>query len=907
MAQNENQTDDLDIDDLVGDEAEKNRLGFSGAKIGRFVAVAFFLLLGTFAVIHSMNRNAGDKPHEHAGLEGGDGTATDGASSVVNSVGLMGQRAASKFTAASPPAQPLSPTVDATKIALSTRPKAEAANKTSFPPANSLPKPAITSKGGFSGFKPPTMPQSLQAKGQQQPVVRLAQAPGKPIIPSTQGFGELKKKPFATQGFGAPKVTAKPIASSSVPGRFAPLPTKQVSGGSGFAGIAASRDSLIKKSGNEAKKLLGELSGGASGLRNNASRSIGAAKESLGGLVEQASDRFGSAKPKLGGGGSQFGGGGFSKPPAKNTADRFAPPARQPLAPSKSNNVFGASVKKQGGFGEPSKQPTNFGTRSSTLGGASLRGSGSTMRSPQTEATNSARRLPSRPVSTGAAQVGSGRSEMVAAPLANGGGVRSLVGASSPAARTASAVTSDVPGDKRLDGVQSPSLTIEKFSPREIQVNQPSDFQIVIRNVGRVPVDNVQVFDRVPVGTEFLEATPKPTQVSNRQLSWMVGTVEPGTEKRINLKLKPTKPGEIGSVAQMTFATRSSMRTRVTQPVLEVTHRTKPQVLVGDDVMIDVVVTNRGDGPAQNVLIQEDVPEQLDFRDGYREIEYEVGTLMPNQSRNIRLALRAKNPGKLENVIFATGSGGLKSQHKLNMEVVAPKLKAKADGPTRRFLGRRAQHQFSVSNNGTAAATNVDLIARLPSGLRYVNSNNKGTYDPNNHSVFWELAELQRGVTADVEIATEPVAIGSQPIKFEVNADLNMADKVEQPLSVEHLVDVFFDIDDVVDPIEIGSETRYRIQVVNQGTKAATNVRLTVDFPPGLKPTSVDGPLANRITGQQILFSPIGSLKPGERVQFLVNGAGQAAGDHRVVLKMQTDGRTAAVSKEETTRVYSDR
>jgi uncharacterized repeat protein (TIGR01451 family) len=471
----------------------------------------------------------------------------------------------------------------------------------------------------------------------------------------------------------------------------------------------------------------------------------------------------------------------------------------------------------------------------------------------------------------------------------------------------AAAVTSDLPGEKRLDGIQAPSLTIEKFSPREIQVNQPSDFQIVIRNVGRVAVDNVQVFDQIPVGTEFLEATPKPTQANNRQLNWAVGTVNPGTEKRINIKLKPTKPGEIGSVAQMTFATRSSMRTRVTQPVLEISHRTKPQVLIGDDVMFDVVVTNRGDGPAKNVLIQEDVPSQLDFRDGFREIEYEVGTLMPNQSRNVRLMLRAKKPGKLQNLIFATGSGGLKSQHKLDLEVVAPQLKAKSDGPTRRFLGRRAQHQFSVSNNGSAPATNVDLIARLPSGLRYVNSNNKGTYDPNAHAVFWELAELQRGVTADVEIATEPVSIGSQPIKFEATADLNLADKVEQPLSVEHLVDVFFDIDDVVDPIEIGSETRYRVQVVNQGTKPATNVRLQIDFPTGLKPTTVDGPLANNIRGQQILFSPITSLKPGERIQFVVNGSGQAAGDHRVVLKMQTDGRTTAVAKEESTRVYSDR
>ena len=102
----------------------------------------------------------------------------------------------------------------------------------------------------------------------------------------------------------------------------------------------------------------------------------------------------------------------------------------------------------------------------------------------------------------------------------------------------------------------------------------------MLRNVGRVAVDDVQVFDQIPEGTEFISATPAPSQKSNRQLNWDVGTISPGVEKRINVKLKPTKPGEIGSVAQYTFAARSSMRTRVTQPVLEITHRTKPQVLI---------------------------------------------------------------------------------------------------------------------------------------------------------------------------------------------------------------------------------------------------------------------------------------------------------------------------------------
>ncbi|MFT5303994.1 MAG: putative repeat protein (TIGR01451 family), partial [Mariniblastus sp.] len=470
----------------------------------------------------------------------------------------------------------------------------------------------------------------------------------------------------------------------------------------------------------------------------------------------------------------------------------------------------------------------------------------------------------------------------------------------------------DKPGARNLDGVQAPALTVEKRSPREIQVQQTAEFELIIKNVGRVAAEDVQVFDHVPAGTEFKGAVPEPTRLSqNRDIQWNIGQLLPGQEKRIKLKLQPMVPGEIGSVAHVTFATRASMRTLVTKPELEIVHQTKPMHLIGDSVVLDVVVKNKGDGPAKNVMIQQDVPKQLDFPDGLpggnRGIEYEVGTLLPGKSRRIRLNLKAANVGKIRNVMYASADGGLRAQHELPMEIVSPKLVARTEGPKIRFLNRNVTHTLSVANQGTASATNVELVAKLPTGLKFLEANNQGLYDRNTHSVHWNVSELARGVEAKVELKTAPIAVGSQPIKFETFGDLSMKAQTEHPLSVEHLVDVFFDIDDVADPIEIGAETTYQIRVVNQGTKAATNVKLNVDFPNGLAPTSVEGALRHNIRGQQIIFEPINSMSPGDEIKIIIHSKGQAVGDHRVVANMQTDGRSAQVSKQETTRVYSDR
>ena len=430
---------------------------------------------------------------------------------------------------------------------------------------------------------------------------------------------------------------------------------------------------------------------------------------------------------------------------------------------------------------------------------------------------------------------------------------------------------------------------------------------LIVKNVGRVAANNVQVHDEIPAGTQLLEATPPPTQNSTGRVQWNIGTMQPGQEKRIRLKLKPTQPGEMGSVAQVTFAARASMRTKVTKPVLSVFHKSAPKVLIGDRVALDIVVKNDGDGPASNVMIQEELPAQLAFSEGFRELEYPVGTLAPGQSRSIQLVLRAAEIGRFRNTLVAHADGGLHDQHSIDMEVIAPRLQVNADGPARRFLNRQAKHEFQVRNGGTAKATNVELVCRLPSGLQFVSTNNRGKYDQATHAVFWSLAELVQNMTAKVELVTNPIEPGNQNIRFEARADLNQTASVDRPLSVEHLVDVFFDIDDLVDPIEVGSETKYRVRVVNQGTKTASNVMLQVDFPNGIQPVSVNGNIPNEIRGNKIVFSPITSMNPGDEITMTINAKGTAPGDHRVVVNLAADGRQANVAKQETTHVYSDR
>lgn len=463
------------------------------------------------------------------------------------------------------------------------------------------------------------------------------------------------------------------------------------------------------------------------------------------------------------------------------------------------------------------------------------------------------------------------------------------------------------PGEARLEGTQTPSLAIEKQAPREIQLNQPAEFRIIVRNTGQVPASDVRVFDTIPAGTRLISSDPRhETAGAADGLMWPLGELQPGDEKTITLKLQPERPGEIGSVAQVTFATQASMRTRVTQPKISIEHTAPAQVMIGEPVPLQITVRNNGDGPATNVVIQEKVPEQFRYSEGIRDLEYEIGTLAPGQSRAVTLTLQAIAVGATRNVVGAIADGGLQTSHETPVEVVSPKLVAACDGPNRRFLKRSAAHTFTVQNAGTASASNVDLIAKLPRNIRFVAANNQGQYDPGSHAVYWSLAELRAGQSATVELESEPVETGSVQLEFIARADLDQQSAIQHPLTIEHLVDVHFEIEDLTDHIEVGAVTEYRLRLVNQGTRPATNVRLRAELADGLRAEAVSGGLRGAANGQEVLFEPIPNINPGEEITAVFSAVGTAPGEHRVAVNLQTDGREINITKEESTRVYAD-
>lgn len=463
--------------------------------------------------------------------------------------------------------------------------------------------------------------------------------------------------------------------------------------------------------------------------------------------------------------------------------------------------------------------------------------------------------------------------------------------------------TMAAPGDRYLDGPQSPSVVIEKRAPQEVKVGKAASFLIQVRNVGKSKALNVRVHDRVPAGMTLTDATPTPNPNTSDELVWELGDLEPNQERTITMQLRPDQEGELGSVARVTFQAAASVRTISTRPALKVSQRAPEKVLIGQQLEIELEVSNPGTGEATGVVLQEDVPEGLNHPAG-KQLDNFLGTLGPGQTRRQLLRMRAVKPGIVQNKIHVKGDDGLDATHTVAVEVVAPELKATLTGPTKRFLERQATYHLEIANTGTADATNVELSVQLDRGFTFIKTDFEGQYDAARHAVFWSLPVLPIGQSGRVPLTLLPVQEGNRILKTQAVADLNISTEHETKVNVDALAELTFSIADSADPIEVGGESTFEIRVANTGSRDDTNVNIAVQLPPGMELLEQANftPQGNGM----VAFPTRGLLKANEEIVLRFRARGAAPGSHLVKAIVTSDQNEVPVTKEESIKVYAD-
>jgi uncharacterized repeat protein (TIGR01451 family) len=447
-------------------------------------------------------------------------------------------------------------------------------------------------------------------------------------------------------------------------------------------------------------------------------------------------------------------------------------------------------------------------------------------------------------------------------------------------------------------------VSIEWVGPAESRIGRPAEYEIVVHNHGDAAVTDVVVENVVPVGMRVVSVEPRAVQENDRQ-HWEVGSLEPDEEKRLRLSMVADQKGDFSCQASVTAKTIHTASFSATESLLAMKATTTEKLLVGDTMTTTVEVSNPGDGPTENVVLQVTLSDGLRHEKG-KEFTIDVGTVDAGETRNVEIVCAPSAGGKQSVRIVATGGGDLTAEATAQTHVSEASLDLVMTGPSLRYLDRQATYTLKVSNPGDAAADNVKVTATLPAGFRFAGSSAGGRHDFATSSVSWIVGPLPPGETRELSykcLATQP---GEQKHQATVMAARGLKKDATVATQVEGISALLLEVVDVDDPVEVGAETSYEIRVTNQGSREATNVEIHALVPPEMIIRGGQGPTKYRVEGQEVLFAPLPKLAPRADAIYRVLVQGSASGDLRFRARLISDSLTEPVIEEESTKVYGD-
>ncbi len=274
--------------------------------------------------------------------------------------------------------------------------------------------------------------------------------------------------------------------------------------------------------------------------------------------------------------------------------------------------------------------------------------------------------------------------------------------------------------------VVAPQLALEKECSSEVLICDPIDYKIVVRNTGDGPATNVKISDRLPDGLATMDGKTVVTAD--------VGTLEARQARQIQFQVKAQKTGTFVNKATASadggLTAEATCETTVRQPVLEVT-KTGPELrFVGREITYEITVQNTGDTPAHQTVLVDAVPagtefvqasDRGQFADG--KVTWNLGTLAVDASRKVTLTLKPIRMGVVRNEANATARcAEARGSASTEVRGIPAVLLECIDLEDPDEIGTTETYVITVTNQGSADATSVQIVCHVQPEAEYVSS-----------------------------------------------------------------------------------------------------------------------------------------------------------------------------------------
>ena len=460
------------------------------------------------------------------------------------------------------------------------------------------------------------------------------------------------------------------------------------------------------------------------------------------------------------------------------------------------------------------------------------------------------------------------------------------------------------PQAKPSSGPQESCVQVEWVKDGEMNLGRECACDLVVTNTGDSPVRSIEVSALLSRNVKLVSAEPQP-ESSDELLAWYLPELAAGGTQTIHITLLPLAPGAITTQAEVRFSTAAAGQFEVAEPMLALQLDGPQQVLIGEAATQTILVSNPGTGVAANVRIEALIPTGLEHARG-AELLMDLGPLHPGETRSIRLPLAAIAGGTHTVQVMAQAESDLEQQATADVTVIAPQVATAIDGPSLRYIGRRATYTIQVQNDGSVATDNVRVMHKVPAGLTFISAADGGQYDEGSRLLTWFVDRLEQGQQQQLTATFSCDEMGAFTHFVRATSAHGSVSDARFTTNVEGASSLALDIQDLEDPVEIGIETAYEIRVSNEGSAPAKNVAVSCELPAGLTLVNVESQIPFATERNLIAFQPIAQVRPGETVTIRVQVKAAAEGNHRFRTRLSSESIDEPIVGDELTRFYGE-
>jgi uncharacterized repeat protein (TIGR01451 family) len=459
---------------------------------------------------------------------------------------------------------------------------------------------------------------------------------------------------------------------------------------------------------------------------------------------------------------------------------------------------------------------------------------------------------------------------------------------------------------KSLFTRSTPKVTIHGSGPRRLAVGQAAEYKLTVNNEGDQPANDLVVMISLPDSAELSSTRPSTGTIdrspSGSALQWAIRSLSAGKHEELVLRIVPHDSVAMALDVRCGFAAISAKTTLdVQEAKLALKIDGAEEVFCGEKAIYRLVITNPGNGAAENAVIHlMPLPP-----DEGAPATHLIGTLAPGESKVVEIELVARQGGRLTIQARATADGGLAVAASEEVAVHQAAVQVEVVGPPRQYAGAPATYRIHVRNPGDAPARRVKITAMLPGGSECLVASHDGKIDSKQGQASWSLSSLAAGAEQLFTVKCLVKSPGENRLEAVIEADGDLKHSNLATTDVVAVADLVLDIADPSGAVPVGQDSVYEVRIRNRGAQAAEGVEVTAFFSKGVEPFAADGS-AHAVKSGTVVFETLASLAPGKEKVLKIHAKAAAAGTHRVRVELQCKSLGTKLTEEETTLYYAD-